>query len=203
MPFMEDLYEATHANVQLAVRDGARRPLRREDQRPRLRRDRDPGRRPPAAPRDRGRQGPARLRARGGPGAPARPRPGGAHAADDRRPGRAAAHASTRSAGSGFAWTRDEMTVGSVSVGAPVYGPHDDRRRRALDRRGHADDRRRPPRAARCGPPPAACRAASRSRGTASSRPPTAPAIPRAERSLPTEWTVAAGARTIATCRFH
>ena len=63
MPFLEDLFEVTRQNVQLAVLDGPRRRLCRAALGARRGRSGDPRGQSASAPRDRGRPGAARARA--------------------------------------------------------------------------------------------------------------------------------------------
>ncbi len=124
MPFMEDLYEATHGNIQLAVRDGDDALILEKIS------GRDSvvivtrvgGRLPLYA------TGVGKVLLAHAPGdvlerviaqglAPLTPRT--IVVPDELR----ACLDEVRQ--SGFAWTRDEMTVGASSVGAPVFGPRD------------------------------------------------------------------------------
>jgi DNA-binding IclR family transcriptional regulator len=122
MPFMEDLYEATHENVQLAVREGLEALfLEKISGRSSVKIVTRVGGRLP-------------LHATGvGKVLLAYAPPGVIDAVIDRGlppltdqtitdPDRLrSALAEVRA--NGFAWTRDEMTVGAMSIGAPVFGP--------------------------------------------------------------------------------
>nr|BFE84578.1 IclR family transcriptional regulator [Planobispora longispora] len=119
LPFMHDLYEATHETVHLGVRDGLDvvyvEKIRGQEAFALL-----PGRRPPPADLHRHRQGPAGLlgpRAdRGGPRPPAAPpdpaldrrspAPGGGHRPDP---------------GGRLAYEREEAQPGGACIAAPVF----------------------------------------------------------------------------------
>ena len=125
MPFMENLYEATHENVQLAVladcdalfvekingpqsvpiltRVGGRLPLHATGVGKALL-----AYGPPEPPRG---------------GDRARPAAAHAHSPSPIRTSCAVPWQEVRR--NGFAYTRDEMTLGSVSVAAPIFGPED------------------------------------------------------------------------------
>ena len=124
MPFMEDLYEATHGNIQLAVRDGDDALILEKIS------GRDSvvivtrvGGRLPLYATGVGKvllaHAPADVLERVIAQGLARLTPWTIVVPDELR----ACLEEVRQ--SGFAWTRDEMTVGASSVGAPVFGPGD------------------------------------------------------------------------------
>ena len=125
IPYMEDLYEATHENVQLAVLDGLDALfLEKISGRESVRIVTQVGGRLPLHATGAGKV----LLAYAPPGVfdAIATRGLEPHTSRTIVDPVELAHAMAEVRRNGFAWTRDEMTMGSLSVAAPVFGPGDE-----------------------------------------------------------------------------